>query len=347
MEKLIHYESKQIAARMSWLLFLILNLLHSEGFLTCDINPMVKVNCIEAELVKVIEYYMVHVNVKHSSHVDLPFHLLFCCEVPLSWCVGFRSSKVMDVERGKVVHEEVVRNGFDSDGMNRDGIRANSTSLSSSLMACYESANLKHGKFILGYIIKNTLAWISWKMHNYNYIATVQKPKNVTQMLKDFPVNGSITTLKLIRPIGQLKDFLLLGTKGYDISSYKFFVLYWDVNENDVITRGSHEISDHIGEGDEGFVYENPRNQVIGCIGLSYNFVDIVHGTISTDGDTQLELHLLGETSFRDTQPELHLLGGTSFASTLSYLCDGIVYVGSRSGGSESLGITGQALSIK
>ncbi|PWA39731.1 DNA damage-binding protein 1b [Artemisia annua] len=142
------------------------------------------------------------------------------------------------------------------------------------------------------------------------------------QMLKDFPVNGSITTLKLIRPIGQLKDFLLLGTKGYDISSYKFFVLYWDVNENDVIARGSHEISDHIGEGDEGFVYENPRNQVIGCIGLM---------------DTQLELHLLGETSFRDTQTELHLLGGTSFSSTLSYLCDGIVYVGSRSGGSENL----------
>ena len=34
----------------------------------------------------------------------------------MSWCVGFRSSKVMDVERGKVVHEEVVRNGFGSDG---------------------------------------------------------------------------------------------------------------------------------------------------------------------------------------------------------------------------------------
>ncbi|PWA71288.1 tetratricopeptide repeat (TPR)-like superfamily protein [Artemisia annua] len=122
-------------------------------------------------------------------------------------------AKVMDVERGKVVHEEAVRNGFGLDGfvqaalvdmygkcgclemavqvfediefkslvswnsmiagyslrgdskscihllsrMNRDGIRPNSTSLSSSLMACSKSANLKHGKFIHGYIIKNNI----------------------------------------------------------------------------------------------------------------------------------------------------------------------------------------------
>nr|GEV06880.1 hypothetical protein [Tanacetum cinerariifolium] len=48
---------------MSWLPFLILNLLRSEGFLTCDINPMVKVNCNDVELVKVIGNYMAHVNI--------------------------------------------------------------------------------------------------------------------------------------------------------------------------------------------------------------------------------------------------------------------------------------------
>ncbi|KAL8215176.1 hypothetical protein R6Q57_004625 [Mikania cordata] len=39
--------------------------------------------------------------------------------------------------------------------MDTEQIKPNSTTLSSSLMACSKSANLKHGKFIHGYIIKN------------------------------------------------------------------------------------------------------------------------------------------------------------------------------------------------
>ncbi|KAK1411791.1 hypothetical protein QVD17_32551 [Tagetes erecta] len=120
-------------------------------------------------------------------------------------------AKLMNLERGKEIHDEAVRNGFVSDrfvqaalvdmygkcgclemaiqvfekipfknlvswnsmiaGYSKKGdskscvhllsrmaterIKPNSTTLSSSLMACSKSANLKHGKFIHSYIIKN------------------------------------------------------------------------------------------------------------------------------------------------------------------------------------------------
>ncbi|XP_024963443.1 pentatricopeptide repeat-containing protein At5g27110 [Cynara cardunculus var. scolymus] len=123
-------------------------------------------------------------------------------------------AKLMNLERGREIHTEAVRNGFESDGfvqaaaidmygkcgclemavqvfeqipfkslvswnsmiagyslkgdsksciqllsrMNVEGrTKPNSTTLSSSLMACSKSANLKHGKFIHGYIIRNNL----------------------------------------------------------------------------------------------------------------------------------------------------------------------------------------------
>ncbi|XP_076947943.1 pentatricopeptide repeat-containing protein At5g27110-like [Bidens hawaiensis] len=122
-------------------------------------------------------------------------------------------AKVMNLERGKRIHDEAVRNGFVSDRfvqaalvdmygkcgclemavrvfdqipfknlvswnsmiagygaigdsescihmlsrMNMEQTKPNSTTLSSLLMAFSKSANLKHGKFIHGYIIKNNI----------------------------------------------------------------------------------------------------------------------------------------------------------------------------------------------
>ncbi|KAI3744860.1 hypothetical protein L1987_57956 [Smallanthus sonchifolius] len=122
-------------------------------------------------------------------------------------------AKLMNLERGKQIHDEAVRKGFVSDRfvqaalvdmygkcgclemavrvfeeipfknlvswnsmiagysikgdskscihllsrMNTEQTKSNSTTLSSSLMACSKSANLKHGKFIHGYIIKNNI----------------------------------------------------------------------------------------------------------------------------------------------------------------------------------------------
>ncbi|MFS7930265.1 putative tetratricopeptide-like helical domain superfamily [Helianthus anomalus] len=122
-------------------------------------------------------------------------------------------AKLTDLERGKEIHDEAVRNGFVLDRfvqaalvdmygkcgcletavrvfeqipvknlvswnsmiagysmkgdskscirllsrMNTERMKPNSTTLSTSLMACSKSANLKHGKFIHGYIIKNNI----------------------------------------------------------------------------------------------------------------------------------------------------------------------------------------------
>ncbi|KAI3495498.1 hypothetical protein L1887_37839 [Cichorium endivia] len=112
-------------------------------------------------------------------------------------------------------------------------------------------------------------------MSAYNYVVTAHKPTNVThscvgnftgsqqlnliiakctrieihlltpqglQPMLDVPIYGRIATLELFRPCGETQDLLFIVTE-----RYKFCVLQWDAEENEVITRAMGDVSDRIG----------------------------------------------------------------------------------------------------
>ncbi|KVH77823.1 Cleavage/polyadenylation specificity factor, A subunit, C-terminal [Cynara cardunculus var. scolymus] len=112
-------------------------------------------------------------------------------------------------------------------------------------------------------------------MSTYNYVVTAHKPTNVThscvgnftgpqelnliiakctrieihlltpqglQPMLDVPIYGRIATLELFRPHGETQDLLFIATE-----RYKFCVLQWDADANEVITRAMGDVSDRIG----------------------------------------------------------------------------------------------------
>ncbi|KAJ0589426.1 DNA damage-binding protein 1 [Helianthus annuus] len=112
-------------------------------------------------------------------------------------------------------------------------------------------------------------------MSTYNYVVTAHKPTNVThscvgnftapqqlnliiakctrieihlltpqglQPMLDVPIYGRIATLELFRSHGETQDLLFIATE-----RYKFCVLQWDADANEVITRAMGDVSDRIG----------------------------------------------------------------------------------------------------
>ncbi|KAK9936890.1 hypothetical protein M0R45_013712 [Rubus argutus] len=112
-------------------------------------------------------------------------------------------------------------------------------------------------------------------MSVWNYVVTAHKPTNVThscvgnftgpqelnliiakctrieillltplglQPVLDVPIYGRIATLKLFRPHGEAQDFLFIATE-----RYKFCVLQWDVESQELITKAMGDVSDRIG----------------------------------------------------------------------------------------------------
>ncbi|CAN1331562.1 DNA damage-binding protein 1 [Linum perenne] len=201
------------------------------------------------------------------------------------------------------------------------------------------------------------------------------------QPLLDVPIYGRIATLELFRPHGEAQDFLFIATE-----RYKFCVLQWDSEASELITRAMGDVSDRIGRPTDNaqigiidpdcrliglHLYDglfkvipfDNKGQLKEAFNISANAFKAIpirpastraYGRVDADGSRYLLgdhaglLHLLVITHEKEkvTGLKIELLGETSVPSTISYLDNAFVFIGSSYGDSQVLTIYSGAMQL-